>query len=81
MLHIPPPVITPSSIMCADDVNYRLRGYHLPPAGPFQPRFNPRKFGRLDDAAEKYAESAASSIATPDAGASELEDRGFAEKS
>lgn len=57
----------------------RLRGYHLPPSGPYQPKSNPRKYGRLDDAAEKYAEST-SSVATPDAGANELEEHGFAVK-
>ncbi|KAL1848426.1 hypothetical protein Plec18170_008024 [Paecilomyces lecythidis] len=57
----------------------RLRGYQLPSSGPGQPRPNPRAYGRLDDAVEKYAESL-SSVATPDAGADELQDRGFAEK-
>lgn len=36
-------------------------------------------FGRLDDAAEKFSESQ-SSIATPDTGADELQEHGFAEK-
>lgn len=59
----------------------RLRGYHLPASGPYQPRQNSRKYGSLDDAAEKYADSTSSSAVTPDAGASELQDQGFAEKS
>lgn len=59
--------------------NHRLRGYQLPAPGPNQPRRYPKVFGRLDDAAEKYAESQ-SSVATPDAGADELQERGFAEK-
>lgn len=57
----------------------RLRGYQLPAPGPNQPRRYPKVYGRLDDAAEKYAESQ-SSVATPDAGADELQERGFAEK-
>lgn len=57
----------------------RLRGYHLPPSGAYQPKRNSRKYGRLDDAAEKYAEST-SSVATPDGGATELKEHGFAEK-
>jgi queuine tRNA-ribosyltransferase subunit QTRTD1 len=36
-------------------------------------------FNRLDDAADKFAESK-SDLGTPDAGADELESRGFAEK-
>ena len=59
----------------------RLRGYHLPASGAYQPRRNFRKYGSLDDTAEKYAESTSSSIATPDAGANELQEQGFAEKS
>ncbi|KAJ9407186.1 hypothetical protein DTO045G8_5035 [Paecilomyces variotii] len=57
----------------------RLRGYQLPASGPGQPKRNPRAYGRLDDAVEKYAESI-SSVTVPDAGADELQDRGFAEK-
>ena len=61
---------------------HRLRGYHLPPSGPYQPRQNSRKYGNLDDAAEKYAESTSSSAATPgETGANELQQQGFAEKS
>ncbi|KAH1905261.1 hypothetical protein KXV22_005161 [Aspergillus fumigatus] len=57
----------------------RLRGHQLPAAGPHQPRRFPRVYGRLDDAAEKFAESE-SSIATPDTGADGLEAHGFAQK-
>ncbi|RLL99300.1 hypothetical protein CFD26_104109 [Aspergillus turcosus] len=57
----------------------RLRGHQLPAAGPHQPRRFPRVYGRLDDAAEKFAE-AESGIATPDTGADGLEAHGFAEK-
>ncbi|OJJ33005.1 hypothetical protein ASPWEDRAFT_115243 [Aspergillus wentii DTO 134E9] len=57
----------------------RLRGYHLPAAGPHQAKRFPKVYGRLDAAAEKFAESQ-SSVVTPDAGADELEARGFAEK-
>lgn len=59
---------------------YRLRGYHAPSSGPGQPKLNTRAFGRLDDLAEKYAESV-SSVPTPDTGANELQEHGFAEKS
>jgi hypothetical protein len=61
------------------NISHRLRGYQLPASGPGQPKRNPRAYGRLDDAVEKYEESL-SSAATPDAGADELQDRGFAEK-
>ncbi|PYH42714.1 tRNA-ribosyltransferase family protein [Aspergillus saccharolyticus JOP 1030-1] len=57
----------------------RLRGYQLPASGPNQPRRHARVYGRLDDAAEKFAESQ-SSVATPDTGADGLEEHGFAEK-
>ncbi|EAW14760.1 tRNA-ribosyltransferase family protein [Aspergillus clavatus NRRL 1] len=57
----------------------RLRGHQLPAAGPNQPRRFPRVYGRLDDAAEKFAESQ-SSVATPDTGADGLEAHGFAQK-
>ncbi|PLB42355.1 tRNA-ribosyltransferase family protein [Aspergillus candidus] len=57
----------------------RLRGHQLPAAGPYQPRPNPRAFGRLDDALQKFAESQ-SSVATPDTGADGLEEHGFAQK-
>ncbi|RAK80381.1 tRNA-ribosyltransferase family protein [Aspergillus fijiensis CBS 313.89] len=57
----------------------RLRGYQLPASGPNQPRRHARVYGRLDDAAEKFAESQ-SSVATPDTGAEGLEEHGFAER-
>ncbi|KAJ5104642.1 hypothetical protein NUU61_001989 [Penicillium alfredii] len=57
----------------------RLRGHHLPAAGPGQPRRMPRIYGRLDEAIQKFAESQ-SSVATPDTGAEGLEEHGFAEK-
>ncbi|OQE24874.1 hypothetical protein PENFLA_c009G04825 [Penicillium flavigenum] len=57
----------------------RLRGYQLPANGPNQPRRMPKVYGVLDDAIQKYAE-AQSEIATPDTGASGLEEHGFAEK-
>ena len=56
-----------------------LRGHQLPAAGPYQPRPNPRSFGRLDDALQKFTESQ-SSVATPDTGADGLEEHGFAQK-
>ncbi|EFR01221.1 queuine tRNA-ribosyltransferase [Nannizzia gypsea CBS 118893] len=55
----------------------RMRGYQFK-TGPGEKR-NPKVFGRLDGVAEKLLESQ-SSIVTPDAGAEELEERGFAEK-
>ncbi|KAL2010578.1 hypothetical protein VTN00DRAFT_6385 [Thermoascus crustaceus] len=58
----------------------RLRGYQLPPSGPHEPKRNPRVYGRLDDAAEKFAEAQSSGTATPDVGADELQGRGVAEK-
>ncbi|RAL09147.1 tRNA-ribosyltransferase family protein [Aspergillus homomorphus CBS 101889] len=58
----------------------RLRGYQLPASGPNQPRRHARVYGRLDDAAEKFAESQQSSVATPDTGADGLEEHGFAKK-
>ncbi|KAL2863330.1 tRNA-ribosyltransferase family protein [Aspergillus lucknowensis] len=57
----------------------RLRGYKLPASGPFQQRRYPPAYGKLDLAAEKFAESQ-SSLATPDTGAEGLEEHGFAEK-
>ncbi|KAF7596592.1 hypothetical protein BBP40_000993 [Aspergillus hancockii] len=57
----------------------RIRGYQAGGSGPNQPRRNPRAYGRLDDAIEKFAESQ-SSIATPDTGAEGLEEHGFAMK-
>ncbi|KAE8150111.1 tRNA-guanine(15) transglycosylase-like protein [Aspergillus avenaceus] len=57
----------------------RIRGYQSPSTGPNEPRRNPRAYGRLNDAIEKFAESQ-SSIATPDTGAEGLEEHGFAEK-
>jgi hypothetical protein len=57
----------------------RLRGYQLPANGPNQPRRMPKVYGVLDDAIQKYAE-AQSEIATPDTGASGLEEHGFAER-
>ncbi|KAL4788500.1 tRNA-guanine transglycosylase family protein [Aspergillus varians] len=56
----------------------RLRGYKLPSAGT-QLRRYPPAYGRLDLAMEKFIESQ-SDIATPDTGASGLEEHGFAEK-
>ncbi|KAL2846099.1 tRNA-guanine(15) transglycosylase-like protein [Aspergillus pseudoustus] len=60
----------------------RLRGYKLPTSGPSQPRRYPPAYGKLELAAEKYAETtqADSSVATPDTGADGLEEHGFAEK-
>ncbi|KAF3479511.1 tRNA-guanine transglycosylase family protein [Arthroderma uncinatum] len=55
----------------------RMRGYQFK-TGPGEKR-NPKVFGRLDAVAEKLLESQ-SSVVTPDAGAEELEARGFAEK-
>ncbi|RMJ27679.1 hypothetical protein PHISP_01464 [Aspergillus sp. HF37] len=58
----------------------RLRGYQLPVIkGPGPPPRYPKVFNRLDDAADKFAESK-SALGTPDAGADELESCGFAEK-
>ncbi|BCS27598.1 tRNA-ribosyltransferase family protein [Aspergillus puulaauensis] len=57
----------------------RLRGYQLPASSTAQPRRYPPAYGRLDLAAQKFAESQ-SEIATPDTGASGLEEHGFAEK-
>ncbi|KAJ5795223.1 hypothetical protein N7457_001822 [Penicillium paradoxum] len=57
----------------------RLRGYQLPANGPNQPRRMPKVYGLLDDAMQKFAESQ-SGVATPDTGASGLEEHGFAEK-
>ncbi|KAL4870261.1 hypothetical protein BDV12DRAFT_166473 [Aspergillus spectabilis] len=57
----------------------RLRGYKLPASGPAQARRYPPAYGRLDIAAEKFAESQ-SDVATPDTGAEGLEEHGFAEK-
>lgn len=57
----------------------RLRGYQLPASSSAQPRRYPPAYGRLDIAAQKFAESQ-SEIATPDTGASGLEEHGFAEK-
>ncbi|KAL4759450.1 tRNA-ribosyltransferase family protein [Aspergillus foveolatus] len=57
----------------------RLRGYKIPTSGPAQPRRNPPAYGRLNVAAEKFAESQ-SDLATPDTGAEGLEEHGFAEK-
>ncbi|KAA8643056.1 tRNA-ribosyltransferase family protein [Aspergillus tanneri] len=57
----------------------RLRGHQVTPSSANQPRRNPRAFGRLDDALEKFAESQ-SSLATPDTDADGLEAHGFAEK-
>ncbi|KAE8355782.1 tRNA-guanine(15) transglycosylase-like protein [Aspergillus coremiiformis] len=57
----------------------RVRGYQAPSRGPNEPRRNPRAYGRLDDAIEKFTESQ-SSIATPDTGAEGLEEHGFAKK-
>ncbi|KAL4815325.1 tRNA-guanine transglycosylase family protein [Aspergillus spinulosporus] len=57
----------------------RLRGYKLPTSGPAQPRRHPPAYGRLNVAAEKFAESQ-SDLATPDTGADGLEEHGFAEK-
>ncbi|KAI9037040.1 tRNA-ribosyltransferase family protein [Aspergillus affinis] len=57
----------------------RLRGHQIDPSKASQPRRNPRGFGRLDDALEKFAESQ-SSVATPDTDASGLEAHGFATK-
>ncbi|KAF5867141.1 hypothetical protein ETB97_004062 [Aspergillus alliaceus] len=57
----------------------RVRGYQSPSRGPNEPRRNPRAYGRLDDAIDKFAESQ-SSIATPDTGAEGLEEHGFAQK-
>jgi queuine tRNA-ribosyltransferase len=57
----------------------RLRGYQLPANGPNQPRRMPKVYGLLDHAIQKYAE-AQSEIATPDTGASGLEEHGFAER-
>lgn len=57
----------------------RLRGYQHHTSGPGEPRQNPRAFGKLDDAAQKFAE-AQSSVATPDTGAEGLEQHGFAER-
>jgi queuine tRNA-ribosyltransferase len=37
-------------------------------------------YGRLDDAAQKFAESQSSSVVTPDTDAEGLERHGFAEK-
>ncbi|KAL1970780.1 hypothetical protein VTN77DRAFT_2614 [Rasamsonia byssochlamydoides] len=59
----------------------RLRGYQVHASGPSEPRRNPRAYGRLDDAAEKFAEAQASgAIPDADAGAEELEERGFAKE-
>lgn len=55
----------------------RLRGYQYK-TGPGS-KVNPKAFGLLDSTVEKYAESQ-SSLPTPDAGAEELQARGFAEK-
>ncbi|KAI9370743.1 tRNA-guanine(15) transglycosylase-like protein [Aspergillus egyptiacus] len=57
----------------------RLRGYQLPSSGPSQPRRYPPAYGKLDLAAQQFAESQ-SSIATPDTDAEGLEEHGFAEK-
>lgn len=57
---------------------HRIRGYQVRSEYGAQKR-NPKVYGRLDDHAEKLLE-AESSVATPDAGADELEARGFAEK-
>ncbi|PLB51897.1 tRNA-guanine transglycosylase family protein [Aspergillus steynii IBT 23096] len=57
----------------------RLRGHQITPSKAHQPRRNPRGFGRLDDALEKFAESQ-SSVATPDTDAEGLEAHGFAKK-
>ncbi|KAL4801629.1 tRNA-guanine(15) transglycosylase-like protein [Aspergillus unguis] len=57
----------------------RLRGYKIPATGGAQQRRNPPAYGRLDIAAEKFAESQ-SDLATPDTGAEGLEEHGFAEK-
>ncbi|KAJ5563003.1 hypothetical protein N7535_002551 [Penicillium sp. DV-2018c] len=57
----------------------RLRGYQLPANGPNQPRRMPKAYGLLDGAAQKFAASQ-SEVATPDTGADELEEHGFAEK-
>ncbi|KAL4913129.1 tRNA-guanine(15) transglycosylase-like protein [Aspergillus aurantiobrunneus] len=57
----------------------RLRGYQLPSSSTAQPRRYPPAYGRLDLAAQKFAEPR-SDIATPDTGASGLEEHGFAEK-
>lgn len=68
-----------SKIICPLLTLLSLRGYQLPASGPSQPKRAPKVFGRLDDAADKYAESV-SSGATPDAGAESIEARGFAAK-
>lgn len=47
--------------------------------GPNQPARHPKVFNRLDDAVEKFEESN-NSLGMPDAGAEELESKGFAEK-
>ncbi|KAJ5620856.1 hypothetical protein N7510_004840 [Penicillium lagena] len=58
----------------------RVRGHHLPAAQQNQPRRMPRMYGRLDDAAQKFADSQSSSVVTPDTDAEGLERHGFAEK-
>lgn len=58
----------------------RIRGYQFKP-GYAEPKRNPRAYGRLDEAVEKFeASESASAVATPDAGSEELQSRGFAEK-
>ncbi|KAL4894534.1 tRNA-guanine(15) transglycosylase-like protein [Aspergillus ambiguus] len=57
----------------------RLRGHHRPATGAHPPRRNARAWGRLDEAATRFAESP-SAVATPDTGADGLEERGFAQK-
>ncbi|KAL2825962.1 tRNA-guanine(15) transglycosylase-like protein [Aspergillus cavernicola] len=57
----------------------RLRGYQLPASGPSQPRRYAAAYGKLDLAAQMFAESQ-SSLATPDTDAEGLEEHGFAKK-
>ncbi|OKL63810.1 hypothetical protein UA08_00419 [Talaromyces atroroseus] len=62
-------------------VGPRLRGYSSHVSRRDEPRRNPRSYGILNDALEKYAEAQSSAIATPDVDAEELQKQGFAEKS
>jgi queuine tRNA-ribosyltransferase accessory subunit len=56
----------------ADGCNDRLRGYHVQPSGPNEPRRNPHAYHRLNDVAEAFAE-AESATATPDVDAEALQ--------